>query len=642
MHAFGNTHRLRGNAMRWIAVLLLIVGFLGMSSSGQAADAKEKPWRITQQIRYHSDEAGEVYIVWGVGGWKSVPKSQRPPGTRILDGIMHSPMRKVGDAFAIDLHVAADTEIKYLFHLTEKRSGVGVDVWDNGPEKGYRTVAMLNAPVDVTSTVSLANAEELPGMGQVGVWLLLGMAGFIVLVGTILILPRDTSRSTVLWVLIALSVVAVSLRTAAAWNKNANSPDTVERLSGDETGYEYLASELLEGRFFEWPGRAPVYPLFLAGCYVVFGHSYAIVLYVQAVVASAAVPLTYLLARRYTRPRAALFASGVVALHPGLIIQVTRMYTEAVYTPLILVTVLALLWAIDVPRLRRVVFAGAIMAIATLFRPTTLLFPAAVPFLLPWSWNLKRRFGFTAIYFVAMALVIAPWTYHNYRTHHAFLPVAVSTAVLWQGSPECYHLMIEQHVSIAKLWKTEMSEEKNEGHDPYSIKGDRYFSQRAKDSICAEPFVYAWFCVLKVFFFWFGHPANDWRQYAMFDFSAFLPYLPPWQIAGTAISRTIPAIAIVALIILRRRILDFLPLLVVLGYFVGLCALTFAALRYSEPLHPILLAIIATAASQVWSGWSSTPKTAAQAVESRDGETFYTALATHWQLRAESSRTRQR
>ena len=80
------------------------------------------------------------------------------------------------------------------------------------------------------------------------------------------------------------------------------------------------AYALLHGSFFQSPVRVPVYPLFIAAIYSVLGErSPAKLLYVQAFVGVAAVPLTYLLARRLTGIIPALVAAGIVALDDSLI-----------------------------------------------------------------------------------------------------------------------------------------------------------------------------------------------------------------------------------------------------------------------------------------------------------------------------------
>jgi hypothetical protein len=78
------------------------------------------------------------------------------------------------------------------------------------------------------------------------------------------------------WIVLALSVlvlVALLLLLHTAWQRNHASPDELAlRLVGDEIDYEGLADALLQGAFFPWHGRVPVYPLFIAATYYALGE----------------------------------------------------------------------------------------------------------------------------------------------------------------------------------------------------------------------------------------------------------------------------------------------------------------------------------------------------------------------------------
>src|SRR5262249_3840947 len=171
--------------------------------------------------------------------------------------------------------------------------------------------------------------------------------------------------------------------------------------------------------FLEGRGRGRVHRLFIAATYWALGQrSPAKLLYVQAFVGAVVVPLTYLLARRLTGSIPALVAAGGVGLNDALIEHARQIYTEVLYTPLLLGALLALLWAVQAPRLGRFAWAGASMAMLTLCRPTTALFPLLLPLLLPRGWHLQQRVGAWLVYSLAMAAVIAPWTYHNWLQYH--------------------------------------------------------------------------------------------------------------------------------------------------------------------------------------------------------------------------------
>jgi 4-amino-4-deoxy-L-arabinose transferase-like glycosyltransferase len=403
--------------------------------------------------------------------------------------------------------------------------------------------------------------------------------------------------------LIFLTLLGLAFRLYLAWRTNQTLPDTPDRLTGDETGYDGLAYWLLKGHFFEWPGRTPVYPLFLAGCYAIFGQSPASVVYIQAFLGSITIPLTFILAKRFTGDQSSLVAAGLIALHPSLILHIRLLQTEVLYAPLILLTVLGLLWALERPRWQNFGLAGALLAITNLCRPTAMLFPAIVPLLMPREWPLKRKMVLFAAYLSAIIIITAPWTYHNYRTHKTFLIYSVSTALLWQGSPEFYHFAYEQLPKrhITQIWQKELNPALNGGHDAFTIEGDRYFTKRAIASILREPAVYLWYCLQKMVFLWFGNPLNDWPDHAMFNVKTMQLFFSPQRIIGILAARILPVFAVLGMIVLWHRWRDFLPLLAICGYFTLIHALTYAEVRYSEPLHPILAIVIATAAGKLQS-----------------------------------------
>jgi hypothetical protein len=85
----------------------------------------------------------------------------------------------------------------------------------------------------------------------------------------------------------------------------------------------------------------------------------------------------------------------------------------------------------------------------------------------------------------------------------------------------------------------------------------------------------------------------------MFNVQAMRPFFSPQRIFGIFASRLLPVFAALGMIVLRHRWWEFLPLLLVCGYFTVIHALTYAEVRYSEPLHPILAVVIAAAAGEL-------------------------------------------
>jgi predicted membrane-bound mannosyltransferase len=406
---------------------------------------------------------------------------------------------------------------------------------------------------------------------------------------------RAGFRTRIAVALCVLMLAALLLRLHAVWQRVPAAPEELAlHLVGDESGYEGLAYALLQGVFFQSPVRVPVYPMFIAGVYSALGErSMAKLLYVQAFVGVATIPLTYILARRFTGVIPALVAAGIVAVDDLLIDQARYMYAEVVYTPLLLVALLALLWALQAPRPRRFAAAGASMALITLCRPTSALLPLVLPLLLPWGWHLKQKVGVCIAFGLAMAVVIAPWTYHNWRTFHRFLPLSISGGALWQGSPEFYHLK-ERQRNMQDIWAHELNPQRNGGHDPHTIEGDRYFTQRGLQSIRAEPLVYVIYSLKKAGHLWVG-----WGYWEMYDWHmrrSWFSY-PPLKLLSILVARQLPIVALAALVFLavRRRIRPLVPFIAVCAYFTLVHMITWGEMRYSEPLHPLLAIILVIA-----------------------------------------------
>lgn len=582
-------------SLRRVGLLLGLLAGLVCPGSALAHGARlSQDQLLTQEIRYHLPEAGEVFLVWGINGWTLVPEETRPAGTVVKNAVMHTPMIHQGDMFVAQVQVPTGTTIDYGFLITKSRSGTYVGIWDGGSGDFHLTPTGDDL-IEVTSTVRIT--PSFKSVLKVVLILLAGIGSLMVFALALEYIPHLQQPRMVVWVLAGLTIGGVALRVWVAWHYNQVSLDTPERLAGDESGYDQLAVSLLQGSFFPWPGRMPLYPMFLAACYALFGHSYAKLLYVQAVIGSMTIPLTFLIARRFNGSKTALLAASLAAIYPPLIVQTTRLYSEIIYTPLLLLAVFVMLWSLEKPRLAPFLIAGFLMALLTLCRPVTLLAPLFLPILMPRAWHLQRRALLALCYTASMLVTMAPWAYHNYRAFGKLMLTTVSSYTVWQASPEYYHLYMDQQLDALTIFDQYIDPNANGGHNPFSVEGSDYFAARGLASIRAEPVTYLWYTAQKPLFFWFGHPANYWEWPLNIEWMFY--YLGTWQIAGVASARLLPLAALAGLLILRARCSMYLPLLAVCGYFILVYMPLITEARYSEPLHPLLI-IIVVAAARAW------------------------------------------
>jgi hypothetical protein len=396
------------------------------------------------------------------------------------------------------------------------------------------------------------------------------------------------------WGVLLVVGLGLFVRLVAAWEVNSTRPDTPARLSADEPGYDNLARELLRGEGLSWPGRVPLYPVWVAGLHAVTGYSYARGLYVQCLVGALAVWLTFVLGRDLFSPATGMLAALGAAVSIVLVQQSVRLLSEVLFTPLVLAVAIGFVRAMQSPAMGRFARVGIWIGLANLVRPTLVAFPLAAVAVIAWRIGARRGAGHAAALLVAATLVVLPWVIRNHVKHGAFYPLATSNAILWQGSPEYFHLVRRDGFTYLDVWNKVLYGPGNEGHDPGSIDGDRYWTRRAARSITAEPFVYVRFCMEKAVTYWIGDPNADWNDTFVFNYRALREW--GYSRAATAqymLARAFPLAAFAALVWLRPHWGRLLPVLAILAYCTLLHAITHAEARLSEPLHPLLLVVFA-------------------------------------------------
>ena len=251
------------------------------------------------------------------------------------------------------------------------------------------------------------------------------------------------TRACGIWIAAGLVVCfGLGLRIQAAREMNASRADSPTRLSSDEPGYDDMARALLKGEGFVWPGRVPLFPVWVAALHQVTGFSYARAIYIQCIVGALAVALTFVLGRQVFGPTAGLLAAFGAAVDIVLVLQSVRFMSEILFTPAVIAVAMALTAALAAPSARRFAWVGFWIGLANLIRPTLVAFPVAAA-LVTVGYHRSRRSAVWAAALLGVSfLVVLPWVVHNYVRYRAVYPLATSNAILWQGSPEvptiCY------------------------------------------------------------------------------------------------------------------------------------------------------------------------------------------------------------
>lgn len=199
--------------------------------------------------------------------------------------------------------------------------------------------------------------------------------------------------------------------------------------AGDELDYHLLAVNLIGGAGFAIePGhsvafRPPLYPVFLAGIYALFGSHYEAAWHVQAALNSGMVVLVYLLGRRFFSESIALCGAGLYAVYPTFDI-VTQLHRENLLVPLFAGCLYALVAGIQERRSRWFWCAGVLAGALTLTNSAFLYLPVGFLLLGLLDRRMRPYVGRVAGLLVIAFLLAAPWQVRNHSLPGASQEIA--------------------------------------------------------------------------------------------------------------------------------------------------------------------------------------------------------------------------
>jgi 4-amino-4-deoxy-L-arabinose transferase-like glycosyltransferase len=250
--------------------------------------------------------------------------------------------------------------------------------------------------------------------------------------------------------LLAIVALALTLRFAAAiyWHRQAG--DQLFRF-GDSVSYWTLAESIADGKAYQYGSenarifRTPLYPLMLAPFTMIANPSHAVLAArcLGCLLGTIAVALIYQATLRWCSPLAARSAAILAACYPGAIGMSVFILSEAAFCPLMIASMHQLCLAIDRDRWDRWGWAGLLTGLATLTRPSWILWPIAVAVTLALLAicrphrsiaNLRSLAFGLAVMTLAIALTLAPWWYRNYTVSGRFVLTTLQVgASLYDG-----------------------------------------------------------------------------------------------------------------------------------------------------------------------------------------------------------------
>jgi 4-amino-4-deoxy-L-arabinose transferase-like glycosyltransferase len=196
--------------------------------------------------------------------------------------------------------------------------------------------------------------------------------------------------------------------------------------------YDTIGWNLAQGKGFSVTDgtptalRGPIYPGFLAGVYLFAGHNYQAVRIAQVFIHAVNALLIFAVGMNTFDPKTAVLGAFLYTIYPAFTFYTGLILTEIVFTALLLVSVLFLTYAVRYESLVWAGISGLFLGLATLCKPTTLLYP--VWLMLIFFVIRKERaklIRLSVVLALAMGLVVLPWTLRNLVLFDRVMPVSV-------------------------------------------------------------------------------------------------------------------------------------------------------------------------------------------------------------------------
>ena len=254
------------------------------------------------------------------------------------------------------------------------------------------------------------------------------------------------ARRSYWWLLVAILAGGLAIRLAAGVWWQSRLPAGKQFGFPDSEGYWELGRTIARGQPYEYGPeryaifRTPGYPALLAGLFLVGGNDPPILWgrALSAVLGTAAVAGVAALAKLLFDERTSLIAAAMAAVYPEAIALSVFVLSEAPQCPLLVWQLVAwtTAWkAGGTPAARWAAIAGLLAGLATLMRPSWLLF---VPFaaMIGIALGPRRRDHAVigGVMLAAMCLALLPWWIRNYAVAGRFVPTTLQVgASLYDG-----------------------------------------------------------------------------------------------------------------------------------------------------------------------------------------------------------------
>lgn len=362
--------------------------------------------------------------------------------------------------------------------------------------------------------------------------------------------------------------------------------------------YSPMALSILNGNGFSvTPGQpayqiVPLYPLFLAAVYAIFGTD-ANIRIALALLGGISCILVYLTAKRVFGSKVAVLSALAFAIYPPLVLLPSTGISDDLYILLNLGFTLYVVKFFQAPSWRNSITGGILMGLAGLTKPGTILFPLVllIAFTI-YAWrrlSLRQQAKFAGLV-LAFLVTIFPWSLRNYLVFHEVFILSVSPITLGDhlfiGTLESQLASAPYDERVSQYWQEWRKVIKEEAGREVSDKQEQGYvlTTVVAKKILGEPLEFLRLLPKKFLRFWYASDSGRWDTIFMF------------------LQGGVLLLSVVGMVLFLRSEgwRQAFPLFPILIYYPVLHTLSLPLARYSMPIMPLVMMFSAYAVARLF------------------------------------------
>lgn len=356
----------------------------------------------------------------------------------------------------------------------------------------------------------------------------------------------------------------------------------------DQRLYDSIATSLWQNKEFsvasgEPTGAVlPVYPLFLAAIYYIFGHSFVAVRIAQTLISCLSCILIFFIAKNLFNRTTALFSGLLLSISPAMVYLTGALMNESLFIFLLMITVCFAMRFKKRGLQKDNIFFAISLAICILTKEIMLPF---VFFSVIWYLSICESFKKALISLFMSILIIIflflPWTIRNHKIYGDFAPtLTMAGGALWEGnhpSAKGYHVPPQD-----KDWQAiGLKNPRNPiwGSEDGLTEAERrkLYTKHILDWLIKHPKHFLKLIPIKFIYFWgpITQATNETAKRFTLVYSIFYSIILVLAILGIAFS--------------RKKIKELLLIYLLFIYFTIVACATVVITRFRLPLEPFYI-----------------------------------------------------